>query len=135
MHFEVSVVIKVPRTKAFEAFTDFESMPKWSRDKREVKVSREGNVVHLKRAKEEGARTLNLLPPGRVESVGETRFARIGNVVLFDEVSEGTRVTASMDVELKGRWSWLFKTRGRSEAESTAMEELTSFARYVESLG
>jgi len=134
VHFEAAVFVRVPRAKAYEAYTDFESMPKWSRDKREVKASREGNTVHLKRASGEESRALSLFPPERVESAGETRITRIRSVVTFDEAPEGTRVTASMDVQLKGRWSWIFKTRGRSEAESSAMEELNSFARYVEGL-
>jgi len=76
---------------------------------------------------------MKLFPLERVESLGETKFTRTRSVVRFDEVPEGTRITASLDVELKGRWSWVFKTQGKAEAESSAMEELSSFAKYVES--
>ena len=75
---------------------------------------------------------MKLFPPERVESEVETRFTRTRSVIRFDDVPEGTRITASLDVELKGRWSWVFKTQGKAEAESSAMEELSSFARYVE---
>jgi len=137
MHFEVSLVIKVPRTRVYSSYTDFEAMPRWSKDKHQVRVARrEGDTVYLERTSGtgggRGAREMKLFPPERVESEGETRFSRTRSVVRFDGVPEGTRITASLDVELKGRWSWVFKTRGKSEAESSAMEELSSFAKYVE---
>ena len=137
MHFEVSLVVKVPRPRAYSSYTDFEAMPRWSKDKHEVKVARrEGDTVYIERATEagaiRGAREMKLFPPERVESEGETRFTRTRSVVMFDEVPEGTRITASLDVELKGRWSWVFRTQGKAEAETSAMEELGSFAKYVE---
>jgi uncharacterized protein YndB with AHSA1/START domain len=137
MHFEVSLVVGVPREKVYSVYTDFEAAPKWSNDKREVKVSRrEGNTVYLEGGSpmggSQGAREVKLLPPERVESHGETRLTRARSVVMFDEVPAGTRITASLDVEVKGRWSWIFKTQAKSEAESSAMKELKSFARYIE---
>jgi uncharacterized membrane protein len=137
MHFEVSLVVKVPRTKAYSSYTDFEAMPRWSKDKHEVKVARrEGDTVYIEKSPGTGAtpraREMKLFPPERVEFEGETRFTRTKSVVRFDEVPEGTRITASLDVELKGHWSWIFKTQGKAEAESSAMEELSSFAKYVE---
>jgi len=131
----VSLVVKVPRNKAYSTYTDFGAMPKWSSDKHEVKVARrEGNTVYFERAPgiSRGAGGMKLFPPERVESEGETRVSRTRSVVRFDEVPDGTRITASLDVELKGRWSWVFKTQGKADAESSAMEELKSFARYVE---
>jgi len=137
VHFEVSLVVGVPREKAYSAYTDFEAMPKWSKDKSEVKVSRrEGNTVFLETASGagggQGPRQVKLFPPERVESQVETRLTRAMSIVSFSEAPEGTRITASLDVDVKGRWSWLFRTHGRSEAESSAMEELKSFALYVE---
>jgi len=137
MHFEVSIIVKVPRTRVYSSYTDFESMPKWSKDKHEVRVARkEGDTVYLERTSGAGggrrAREMKLFPPERVESEGETRMTQTRSVVRFDEVPEGTRITASLDVELKGRWSWFFKTQRKEEAESSAMEELSSFAKYVE---
>jgi uncharacterized protein YndB with AHSA1/START domain len=137
MHFEVSLVVRVPRAKVYSSYTDFESMPRWSKDKQEVRVARrEGSTVYLERASgtrgSRGTREMKLFPPERVESEVETRFTRTRSVTRFDDVPEGTRITASLDVELKGRWSWVFKTQGKAEAESSAMEELSSFARYVE---
>ena len=140
MHYEVSVVVKVPRDKVYSAYTDFEAMPKWSRQRVAVKVSRrDGNTVFLERASGGDGGSLaiwemNLFPPERVESGTDSKLRRTKSVVRFEEVSEGTKVTAALDVQLKGRWSWIFRPRGRAEAESQAAEELESFARYVEGL-
>jgi uncharacterized protein YndB with AHSA1/START domain len=135
MHFEASITVKVPRDKAYSAYTDFEAMPRWSNQKQEVRVSRrEGNKVYLEGSGLKVAKEVRLFPPERVESEGETRFTRTRSVVTFDEEAGGTKVTASLDVQLKGRWSWILRTRGKAEAESSALEELASFARYTEAL-
>ena len=135
VHFEASLTVKVPREKAYSVYTDFEAMPKWSKQKHELIVSRrDGNKVYLEGRGLKVAKEVMLFPPERVESEGETRFARTKSLVSFEEVAGGTKVTASLDVQLKGRWSWILRTRGKVEAQSSAMEELTSFARYAEGL-
>ena len=138
MHYEVSVVAKVPRAKAYSAYTDFESGPKWSVEKTPVKVSRrEGNKVYMEQHPgkgDRGVREMRLFPPERVESGSETRFTRTKNVIRFEEVPQGTKVTASLDLEVKGHWSWIMRTKGREGVESSALEMLNSFAKYVEGL-
>lgn len=139
MRYEVSCVVKVPRDKVYSAYTDFEAAPRWSKQAGAVTASRrEGNAISLENPPRENGRRavagVKLSPPERVESEGETRFTRTRRVVRFEQVPEGTRVTASLEVEFKGRWRWVMKTQGRAEAESSAMEELVSFARYVEGL-
>jgi uncharacterized membrane protein len=141
LHFEVSLVVKVPREKAYSAYIDFESMPKWSKQSRALKVTRqEKDLVQVESEGVQGGRghkvvrILKLFPQDRVESENETRFARTKSVVLFEEVPGGTKVTASLDVRVKGHWSWILRTQGKNEAESSAMQELTSFAEYLESL-
>ena len=116
-------------------------MPKWSKQSRALRVTRqEPGLVYVEsegkpRGKGRGVvRELKLFPGERVESEGETRFTRTKNVVLFEEVPDGTKVTASLDVQVKGHWSWILRTQGKNEAESSAMQELASFAEYVESL-
>jgi hypothetical protein len=54
--------------------------------------------------------------------------------VRFEKAPEGTRVTAVLDVRVKGLWASIFAPRGREEAETSAQEGLMSFARYVEGL-
>ncbi len=139
MHYEVSIIVKAPREKVYSAYTDFGAAPKWSRQKIAVKVSRkEGNRVFLERASEAGGpsavREVDLFPPERVESESESRFSRTRSVVRFAEAPDGTEVTATLDVQLKGRWSWILRPHGRVDAEASATEELASFAKYVESL-
>ena len=114
-------------------------MPRWSRRTTAAAVSnRDGNTVYLERASAGNGRkavmAMKLFPPERVESERETRFTRTKSVVRFEEAAEGTHVTSSLDVQFKGRWGWVLKTPGRADAEAAAMDELTSFARYVESL-
>jgi len=139
MHFEVSLLVRVPRAKAYSAYTDFEAMPKWSKQTKSVTVSKRGEgTIHLESVAagsgRRAAREMRLFPPERVESGGETRFTRTRSAVRFEEVAGGTKVTATLDVQIKGRWGWVVKTQGRAEAESSAMEELALFARYAEDI-
>lgn len=138
MHFEVSSVVRAPRDKVYSTYTDFEAMPRWSRQTKGVTVSESGgNTVYVKvqpGSNRKAAMEMKLFPPERIETGRETRFTRTKRVVQFEEVQEGTKVTASLDVKFKGRWGWILKTQGRAEAESEAIDELASFARYVERL-
>lgn len=137
MHSEASVLVRAPRDRVFSAYTDFEAMPNWSKKRKGVTVVKsEGNTVHLELTSNgrQVATALKLFPPERVESEVEMRFTKVRSVVSFEEAEGGVKVTASMDVTVKGRWGWVLKTTGRAEAESSAMEELSSFARYAESL-
>ena len=137
MHYEVSCTVKVPKLKAYSAYTDFEATPRWSRRSGTVRmVRREGGTARLEMESKGRTifREMKLFPPERVESEGETRFTRTKNTVIFEEVPAGTKVTASLDVYVKGRWGWVFRTGNNAETESSALEELASFARYVEGL-
>lgn len=141
MHFEAAITVKAPRERVYAAYTDFGSMPKWSGQLSEVKITRrEGDTIQLEAVGLSGGRgrtatrTMRLVPPTRVESHSETRFTRTKRAVLFEEVPEGTRVTAMADVDVKGLWSKILTTKGQDEVEPSAMQELAAFARYVESL-
>lgn len=138
MRFEVSLVVRAPRDRVYSAYTDFEAAPRWSRKKRAIKIARkEADTVYLETpgaAAGRAMREMKLFPQARVESEGETRFTRTKSVVTFEEAAGGTKVTASLDVQVKGHWGWLVKTQGRAEVESSAMEDLTAFANYVEAL-
>jgi len=139
VHLEVSVTVKAPRGRVYAAYTDFESMPKWARSPGTVKVTREGDEVFLESEGESGkargtARRLKLSDPSMVETESETRFTRTKRTVSFEEVPDGTRVTARLDVQVKGLWAKILATRESEEFEPSIQEELASFARYVESL-
>ncbi len=144
MHLEVSAGLNVPPETAFSAFTDFESMPKWSKGLVSVRVTkREGDVVFFETLessptgevrKVAGSVTLS---DNRVDSKTETRFSVVTRSVVFDAApGGGTTVTAALDIEFKGLWGAVLRSRAKKEkAETSAREELASFARYVEGLG
>ena len=138
MHYEVSLTIRAPRDKTYAAYTDFESVPKWSGGAKSVTVlERQGNTVRLENVSAGGGksvREMKLFPPQRVEYGGETRVTKTLSAVKFRVVPDGTEVTASLDVEFKGRWGWIMKAQGKAQAEASALRELTSFGKYVESL-
>lgn len=140
MHYEVSLVIRAPRGKVYSSYTDFASSPRWSKQKDVVRISgKEGNSVYLESEGASGGgkkstRVMKLFPQERVESESETTFTRTLSLVRFEEVAEGTKVTASLDVQVKGHWALIMKPRGKTDVEPSALQELTSFASYVESL-
>jgi len=134
-------MVKAPLEKTYTAYTDFESWPKWSRQATEVKViRREGNFVTIRSMSGSPERTrfsttsLLLTPPEKVESTSEKRLTRTRRTVTFEGTSDGTKVTAVLDVEVNGLWRAIFTPKGMEEAESSAQNGLKSFAEYVESL-
>lgn len=141
MHAEVSYLVKAKREKVYAAYTDFEAWPKWSRSTTTVRVvEREGGTVSIESTTVSGGRPRNnvaklvLSPPEGVETEGKTRLTRTRRTVRFEDVPEGTKVTAVLDVGVRGLWALVFKPLGKDEAESSALEGLRSFAEYAESL-
>lgn len=138
MRFEASLVVRTSREKAYAAYTDFESMPKWSKRMKTVTVKRnQGGRVTIGITTASGkraSRDLRLITPARVESDGETRFTLIKSIVKFEETAGGTMVSASLEVRFKGHWGWILKTSGKMAAEASAMDELEAFAKYAESI-
>ena len=141
MHVEVSYVVKAQREKVYAAYTDFEAWPKWSRQATAVRVvEREGSTVRVESETVSGGRPrvtvakLALSPLEGVETEGETRLTRTRRTVRFEDVPEGTKVTAVLDVRVKRPWAAIFAPRGEDEAEASARQGLRSFAEYVEGL-
>ena len=141
MHYEASAIVKATLEATYRAYADFESMSKWSKQASAVRIlEKEGDTIRLEVETFSGGGTrkvtseLRLHPPESVESDGETRFTRTKRTVSFVEVPEGTKVTASLDVNMKGKWGWILRAHGKADVESSASEELTSFANYVEGL-
>ena len=141
MHVEVSILVRAPLEKTYAAYTDFESWPKWSAQATDVKViGREGSAVRIMSVSGSHERTrisitnLVLTPPEKVESTSVKRLTRTRRTVTFEGTSDGTKVSAVLDVEVNGLWRVIFAPRGREEAESAAREGLKSFAEYAEGL-
>lgn len=139
MHVEVSRVVKASQEKVYAAYTDFERTPEWSKGVSAMRVVRsEGNTVQLESESDTrgGRKTsiakLTLSAPSKVETERETRFTRTVRTVSFERVPEGTKVTAILDVRVKGRWAAVLAPRGKQEAIRSATEGLESFANYVE---
>lgn len=138
---EALALINAPREKVYRAYTDFEAWPLWwKRTSKVTVIARDGNGVTVRSEPAPGKRRLAstsrlaLSAPEAVESTSETRFTRTTWAVRFDEVQQGTQVTALLDVRMKGLWGLLLSPRGKSEAEASAEEELQAFAKYVEGL-
>jgi uncharacterized protein YndB with AHSA1/START domain len=141
LHAEVSYVVRAKREKVYAAYTDFEAWPKWSKSTTAVRVvKREGGTARIESTTVSGGRPHNtvaelvLSPPQGVETEGKTRLTRTRRTVRFEDVPEGTKVTAVLDVGVSGLWALVFKPLGKDEAESSALEGLRSFADYVEGL-
>lgn len=143
MRLEVSRVVNAPLERVYAAYTDFESMPKWSKRLSSVRVARrDGDTVYIesegvspKGAPRRREGVLKLFPPSRVESASESRFTRSRRTVLFEAApgGNGTQVTAILEVGVKGLWAVALRPGvNRDEAEASAREELDSFAAYVE---
>jgi len=133
--------VKAPREKVYAAYADFEAWPKWSNQATAVRViQRDGDTVKIESQTSSGKKSrrtvtrLLLRPLDKVEAESETRLTRIRTTVRFEDTRDGTRVTAELEVEVKGSWGWIFAPRGQDGAESFAQEKLRSFAEYVESL-
>ncbi|MGA2199072.1 MAG: SRPBCC family protein [Nitrososphaerales archaeon] len=140
MHLEASITVSAPRRKVYAAYTDFESMPKWAKELTAVRITkREGDTVFLESegvlgARQGAVRRLRLSQPSTVECESETKFTRTKRTIAFEEAPEGTKVTATLDVQVKRPWGKILSTREADEFEPSVQEELTSFARYVEDL-
>jgi len=144
LHLEVSQVVSADLETVFSAYTNFEAMPEWSKRLGRVKVTkREGDTVYLESetVSSKGSRRkmvgkVRLIPPARVTSNSETRFTRTTRTVVFERVEDiGTKVTATLDLEVKGLWGLVFTPRAtKDEGEASAREELSRFAKHVEAM-
>lgn len=145
MHLEVSRLVRAPREKVFSAYTDFEAMPRWSKHLTSARVTgREGDTVQVESegvsargAQRTRTGALRLTPPTKVEAESETRYTRSRRTVVFEVTPDGsgTKVTASLDVEVKRWWRIILRPSVRPEVvEASASEDLDSFVRYVEAL-
>jgi len=141
VHVEVQQIVRAPLGKVYAAYTDFESWPKWSNQVNSVTILRkEGTLTRIRTDVLQHDRTvayvtdLTASPQQRVEAADETRTTRRRRTVTFEDLPDGTRVTAQLDVLVKGWWSAIFVPRGREEAEASAREGLAAFASYVEGI-
>ncbi len=108
MRVEQAQLVKAPRERVFETWTDSEAWPTWSVLFPRVTVTeRAGNTVHLDMDSKVMGRKVHrteryiLTPPEQVLVSGETKGATNTTVWRFEAVPEGTLVTAVVEAELK----------------------------------
>ena len=134
-------VLQAPPEKVFAAYADFESRPKWSPSTMSVRVvKREGSTVWyevegtVRGYTEKFTSRQTLAPPSRIEVETETRFSVTRVQVTLEGVPEGTKVTSSYDIVMKGLFPKLVGPFTKGRLQRGLAEEATSFKEYLESL-
>ncbi len=139
MHIEQTQVVKAPREQVFQAWNDVEAWPSFFDFFKRVKlIERVGNTAHLeadvKFMGREAKRTEKhvLSPPEQVQVEGEMEGMTNTSLWKFEPVPEGTRVTAVIEAQLKGRWAKILGPLAKRRLQGLVRESLESFAKYVE---
>ncbi len=138
MHIEQTQVVKAPREQVFQAWTDYEVVPKWQTLFTSVTVTkRDGNTVSLDmEVNMRGRKTMRtekhvLTPPERVDVQGEMAGITNTSVWKFESLPEGSRVTVSVEARLP----WRLKVMGplvKRQFQAIVREWLQDLAKYVE---
>ena len=139
MRVERTQLVKAPREKVFQAWTDYEAYRTWDHQVfTSVTVKeRAGNTARLDmETKFMGLRmprteTHILTPPERVEVDGSVPIATNTTVWKFDAVPEGTRLTAILEIQLKGILKVLEPVAGW-QARTLLGKWMEALANYVE---
>ena len=138
MHIEQTQVVKAPREEVFQTFADFETWPKFSTFFTKVTVTeRAGNTAHFDtEVKVMGRKTrrtekMILTPPEQVQFQGEMAGSTNTTVWKFEPVPEGTRLTAVLDVQLKG-WAKVLGPFAKRRLRSLLHDGMEATAKYLE---
>jgi len=135
---EQAQVVKAPRERVFQIWTDYDRWPGWSVLFPRVTVTeRVGNTVHLDMDVKIMGRIAKrmekhvLTPPEQVRVGGETEDVTNASVWKFESVPGGTLMTAAVEAELTG----LTKVLGpfaKRQLQTLLRKEMQAFAKYVE---
>jgi len=139
MRTEYSQLVKAPRERVFEALTDYEAIPTWDRVMfKRVSVTQRGpNTatldadVRFMGMKMRRMERHVLTPPEKVELDGSVRDAINTTVWTLRTVSEGTILTAELEVEFKGLLK-LLQPIAERQMRTVLPEWMREFAGYVE---
>lgn len=141
MKVQASQLVKAPRERVFAAYVDLESMPRWSSSAEMVRVIRKDGDVIMFEVETRGSRgprvlsgELVLAPPDTVRTEGESGRSKTKGVVTFESVPEGTLVTSTIEVEIKGFKRHFIRPALGDSSKETAARNLSAFAKYVEGL-
>jgi len=136
---EYSQLVKAPRDRVYQAFTDYEAIPTWDRVlfKRVTVTERGPNTATL----DEDVRFMGmkmrrterhvLTPPEKVEVDGSVRDAINTTVWTLQTVPEGTMLTAELEVQFKGLLK-LLQPLAERQIRTVLPEWMREFASYVE---
>lgn len=139
MRTEYSQLVKAPRDRVYQAFTDYEAIPTWDRVlfKRVTVTERGPNTATL----DEDVRFMGmkmrrterhvLTPPEKVEVDGSVRDAINTTVWTLQTVPEGTMLTAELEVQFKGLLK-LLQPLAERQIRTVLPEWMREFASYVE---
>jgi len=138
LHIEQTQVVKAPREHVFQAWTDYEAVPKWQTLFTRVAVAkRDGNTVHLDmEVNMRGRRAMRtekhiLTPPERVDVEGEMEGITNTSVWKFESAPEGSRVT----LVIEARLPWRLKVMGplvKRQFQALVRDWMQDLAKYVE---
>jgi uncharacterized membrane protein len=138
LHIEQTQIVKAPRENVFQAWTDYEAVPKWQTLFTSVKVAkRDGNTALLElEVNMRGRKTLRtekhlLTPPERVDVEGEMQGITNTSVWKFEPAPEGSLVT----VTIEARLPWRLKVMGplvKRQFQAIVRDWLQDLAKYVE---
>ena len=138
MHIEQTQIVKAPREKVFQAWTDYEAVPKWQTLFTSVKVAkRDGNTVYLDlEVNMRGRKAMRtekhlLTPPERVDVEGEMEGITNTSVWKFDSLPEGSRVTVKVEASLPLRLK-VIAPLVKHQFQALVREWLQDLAKYVE---
>ena len=138
MHIEATQIAKAPREKVFQAWTDYEAVPKWQTLFTRVTVAkRDGNTVHLDmEVNMRGRKAMRtekhvLTPPERVDVEGEMEGITNTSVWKFESVPEGTLVTLKVEARLPLRLRVVGPLVKR-QFQALVRDWLQDLAKYVE---
>jgi len=139
-HIEATEVSKAPMDKVFRIASDYESVPKWSKFYKSVKiVNRVDNVTDLEvethafGMNEKGPGKAIATPPNKLELQGNPKEFVRDAVFTLETVPEGTKLTYVADVKLSGVIATIVGPFEKHRIESLAKDEVKSLARYAES--
>lgn len=143
LHIEMTQLLHAPHHKVFEAWVDYEALPRWwpSLFKRVTVTKREGNTVHLKTEMKVMGRTVEgtekhlLMPPSEDRSEAITGGTTARSTWRFEPVADGTKVIWTSDIQLRGVIAQLFGPLARRQIRAINRQGLQRFERYVQAKG
>lgn len=137
---EVSKVVKAPRKKAWELWSDPQKHLQFEKNWKSVEiVDRAGNTIKWRQVAEIDGKQMELVvettqyPPERSEDKFVKGPLEGSSVVTFYTVPDGTEITVSYNVSFKGfLGSYLFGLFDGEKMREAVENTLENFARFLE---